>query len=174
MERKLAHCVAVFYAFRTMALLLLLSLMVSNCRYLFHFAVPWAEFRRIYHSLYIVPGSSAPLKRICLGEHNLLLIYDDQRARLWDTKTKQLWRSMGQEKAEELVTQGGWSDLYVVYLIGFYFSKAPFFTLMKNTWERYIPSRDILGTCWRFFWRTRCRYDFIFIFILAQNRRIFY
>jgi WD repeat-containing protein 7 len=42
----------------------------------------------------------------------LLLIYDDQRARLWDTKTKQLWRSMGREKAEELITQGRWSDLY--------------------------------------------------------------
>lgn len=70
-----------------------------------------AGFRCIYHSLHIVPGSSAPLKRICLGGHNLLLIYDDQRARLWDIKTKQLWRSMGLEKAEELLTQGRWSDL---------------------------------------------------------------
>ena len=111
MERTLAHCVAVFYAFRAMALLLLSSLMVSNCGYLSRLHVPRAEFRFIYHSLYIVPGSSVPLKRVCLGGHNLLLIYDDQRARLWDTKTKQLWRSMGLEKAEELITQGRWSDL---------------------------------------------------------------
>ena len=82
-----------------------------------------AGFRCIYHSLYIVPGSSAPLKRICLGGHNLLLIYDDKRARLWDTKTKQLWRSMGLEKAEELITQGRWTDLYVVHPIDFAFLK---------------------------------------------------
>lgn len=173
MERRPAHCVAVFYAFRAMALLLRLPLMVSNCRYLSRSHVPRAEFRHIYHSLYIVPGSSAPLKRICLGEHNLLLIYDDQRARLWDTKTKQLWRSMGREKAEELITQGRWSNLYVVYLIGFKLSEASFLTLMKNTWERYMPSRDFLGTCCRFFWGARCRYDY-FYYSLAQNWWIFY
>jgi hypothetical protein len=125
MERTLAHCVAVFYAFLAMALLLPSSLMVSNCRYLSRFHVPRAECRCICHSLHIIPGCSAPLKRVCLGGHNLLLIYNDQRARLWDTKTKQLWRSMGLEKAEELITQGRWSDLYVFHLIGFTFLKLP-------------------------------------------------
>ena len=129
MERTLAHCGAVFYAFRAMALLLLSSLMVSNCRYLSRFYVLRTGLGCIYYSLYMVPGSSAPLKRICLEGHNLLLIYDDQRARLWDTKTKQLWRSMSLEKAEELITQGRWSDLYVVHLIGFTFLKHPFLRL---------------------------------------------
>jgi len=32
---------------------------------------------------------------------------------------------MGLEKAEELITQGGWSDLYVVHLIGFAILKLP-------------------------------------------------
>lgn len=54
-----------------------------------------------------------------------MLIYNDQRARLWDTQTKELWRSMGLEKAEELITQGGWSDLYVVHLTGLPFSSFP-------------------------------------------------
>jgi WD repeat-containing protein 7 len=67
-----------------------------------------------------------------LGGHNLLLIYDDQRARLWDTKTKELWRSVGLEKAEELITQGGWSDLYVIHLIGFAFLNLFFFALLEN------------------------------------------
>lgn len=173
MERMLAHCVAVFYASRAMALLLLLSLMVSNCGCLSRFHVLWAEFRGIYHSLYIVPGSSAPLKRICLGENNLLLIYDDQRARLWDTKTKQLWRSMALEKAEELITQGRWSDLYVVHLFGFAFLKLSSLRLWR------ILER---GTCLpETFWAPVADSfegpdaGTIYLFrLLAQNLRIFY
>lgn len=63
------------------------------------------------NSLYLIPGSAFPLERICLGEDNILLIYADRRARLWDVKTKEFWRSMGLEKAEELVAQGGWTDV---------------------------------------------------------------
>lgn len=62
-------------------------------------------------SLYVIPGSAASLARICLGGNNLLLLYSDHRARLWDAQTKELWRSMGEDKAEEMFTQGGWSEL---------------------------------------------------------------
>ncbi|KAI0763531.1 WD40 repeat-like protein [Trametes elegans] len=61
-----------------------------------------------YQFVYLVPASAAPLKRICLGEDNLLLVYTDGRARLWDTRTREFWRSMSVEKGEELVHQGGW------------------------------------------------------------------
>jgi len=33
------------------------------------------------------------------------------------------FRASAREKAEELITQGRWSDLYVVHLIGFAFLK---------------------------------------------------
>ena len=59
-------------------------------------------------SVYLIPASAAPLARVCLGEDNLLLIYSDGRARLWDTRTREFWRAMSIEKAEELVQQGGW------------------------------------------------------------------
>jgi WD repeat-containing protein 7 len=58
--------------------------------------------------MYLVPGSEAPLSRICIGEENLLLLYTDGRARLWDTNTLEFWRSMTSQKAEELLDQGGW------------------------------------------------------------------
>jgi hypothetical protein len=64
-------------------------------------------------SLYIVPGSAAPLSRISCAGNNLLLIYADRRGRLWDVKTQEFWRSMGLEKVNELLDQGGWTDLYV-------------------------------------------------------------
>ncbi|RPD74051.1 WD40 repeat-like protein [Lentinus tigrinus ALCF2SS1-7] len=63
-----------------------------------------------YQFVYLVPASAAPLTRLCLGEDNMLLIYGDGRARLWDTRTREFWRSMGVEKAEELVQQGGWHE----------------------------------------------------------------
>lgn len=64
-------------------------------------------------SLYIIPGSAALLCRVCLGGDNLLLVYADHRARLWDVKTQEFWRSMSLEKVDELLDQGGWMDLYV-------------------------------------------------------------
>ncbi|KAJ7726520.1 hypothetical protein B0H16DRAFT_1592489 [Mycena metata] len=66
-----------------------------------------------FQFLYLIPGSAFPLERICLGEDNILLVYADRRARLWDVKTKEFWRSMSLEKAEELVAQGGWTDVSI-------------------------------------------------------------
>ncbi|KAH9480388.1 WD repeat-containing protein 7 [Psilocybe cubensis] len=64
-----------------------------------------------FHFRYLIPGSVAPLKRVCLGGNNLLVIYEDRRARLWDSQTKELWRSFGEDKVEELLSQGGWIDM---------------------------------------------------------------
>ncbi|KAJ7119871.1 hypothetical protein C8R44DRAFT_878257 [Mycena epipterygia] len=66
-----------------------------------------------FQFLYLIPGSAFLLERVCLEEDNILLIYADRRARLWDVKTKEFWRSMGLDKAEELVAQGGWTDVLI-------------------------------------------------------------
>ncbi|OJT12977.1 WD repeat-containing protein 7 [Trametes pubescens] len=66
-----------------------------------------------YQFVYLVPASAAPLRRVCLGENNLLLVYTDGRARLWDTGTREFWRSMSVEKAEELLLQGGWHEWFI-------------------------------------------------------------
>ncbi|KAG8895633.1 hypothetical protein FRB99_000416, partial [Tulasnella sp. 403] len=63
--------------------------------------------------LYLIPGSSSPLERICLGEDNLLLIYADGKARLWDIKSQEIWRSMTRDKADVLLEQGGWFEALV-------------------------------------------------------------
>lgn len=62
------------------------------------------------HSLYLIPPSTSSLMKICLGEDNILLYYMDGRARLWDTKTGELWRSLTWPKADELVGAGGWFE----------------------------------------------------------------
>ncbi|KAG8964046.1 hypothetical protein FRC05_004330 [Tulasnella sp. 425] len=67
--------------------------------------------------LYLIPGATSPLERLCLGEDNLLLIYADaSKARLWDLKTQEFWRSMTKAKAEELLEQGGWFEVFAPLL----------------------------------------------------------
>ena len=65
------------------------------------------------YSMYLIPASIHPLVRVCIGGDNLLLIYGDRHARLWDVKTREFWRAMSVEKADELVGQGGWAEWYV-------------------------------------------------------------
>ncbi|OCH87320.1 hypothetical protein OBBRIDRAFT_889871 [Obba rivulosa] len=60
--------------------------------------------------LYILPASVAPLQKVCIGGDNLLLVYTDHRARLWDARTREFWRSMNMEKADEMLKQGGWVE----------------------------------------------------------------
>ncbi|KAG9122431.1 hypothetical protein FRC07_001177 [Ceratobasidium sp. 392] len=62
--------------------------------------------------LCVIPGSPAPLDRICVGGDNLLLFYSHGLTRLWDMKTHEFWRSMKQNKGEELLDQGGWLEVW--------------------------------------------------------------
>lgn len=64
-------------------------------------------------SLYLIPGAPSRLQRVCIGEDNLLLSYENGTVRLWDVRTKEFWRSMSQDKAQELLQQGGWTELFV-------------------------------------------------------------
>jgi len=60
--------------------------------------------------MYLIPTSMSPLIRVCIGGDNLLLVYGDCHARLWDVKTQEFWRAMTTDKAGELIGQGGWAE----------------------------------------------------------------
>lgn len=64
-------------------------------------------------SLFLIPASMAPLTHIYAGEDSLLACYSDGRARLWDLKTREHWRTMTLEKAEEMVKSGGRNIWYI-------------------------------------------------------------
>ncbi|KAG9008521.1 hypothetical protein FRB94_013134 [Tulasnella sp. JGI-2019a] len=66
-----------------------------------------------FELLYLIPGSSSPLDRICIGGDNLLLLYSDDKGRLWDIKTQEFWRSMTRPRAEELLHEGGWFEAFL-------------------------------------------------------------
>ncbi|PCH40400.1 WD40 repeat-like protein [Wolfiporia cocos MD-104 SS10] len=57
----------------------------------------------------LVPAAAAPLQKVNISGDNLLLLYADGRARLWDTKTMEFWRSMTTAKADEMLSQGAWT-----------------------------------------------------------------
>lgn len=131
------------YAYRKMALSPLSRWMGFNCA--FHATIEsYLPQRLISHliSLYVIPGSPFPLQRVYLGADNLLLTYADHRVRLWDVRTREFWRSMSLDKAEELVAQGGWTELYVYHVIDCFHLVAQFYPGLSHLaqislWERY-------------------------------------
>ncbi|CAE6390945.1 unnamed protein product [Rhizoctonia solani] len=88
----------------------------------------------------IIPGSPAPLDRVCIGGDNLLLFYSHGLARLWDMKTHEFWRSMQQNKGEELLDQGGWFEVPV----GRWEAPRPFHVL--GALQNNISSPDASAT----------------------------
>lgn len=109
LKRKKICYTDVRYASPWMVQLLSSVLMGSSCVFLkslFH-----SQQALTFFSLYLIPGASAKLELLCLGGHNLLLMYADHRCRLWDVRTKEFWRSMSLEKAQEMLDQGGWTRM---------------------------------------------------------------
>ncbi|KIY52426.1 WD40 repeat-like protein [Fistulina hepatica ATCC 64428] len=112
-----------------------------------------------FEILYMLPGSVAPLDRMCLHGDSLLLTYADRRARVWDIKTKEISRSMGVDKAEELIHTGGWTrfgrrlvrvkpDMFLVSTVTFdierFLSEA--MTIIKSISTNKAQTRTILST----------------------------
>lgn len=83
----------------------------ANSRLLFYTLLTLYPF---LDSMYLIPASMYPLLRVCIGGDNLLLIYGDRHARLWDVRTREFWRAMTVDKADEMVHQGGWAEWWVV------------------------------------------------------------
>lgn len=85
-----------------------------------------------FQFLYLIPGSPSPLTRISLGDNNLVLIYGESIARLWDVQTKEFWRSMTVDKAEEMFKQGGWTSLDI----------ASGISISVSQWNTVAPAVD--------------------------------
>ena len=62
-------------------------------------------------SEFLLPGAPSRLVSLSVSPDNLMLVYEDERARLWDMKTKEFWRSMRFDKVAEMLSQGGWRTM---------------------------------------------------------------
>lgn len=52
---------------------------------------------------------------MCLKGDSLLLIYSNEHARLWDARTREFRRALMADKAEEVLLEGGWIQMCVIY-----------------------------------------------------------
>lgn len=62
--------------------------------------------------LHLIPGRNVPLERLAVRADELLLLYTDERARVWDMASQELRRSIGVEQALSLLDDGAgaWSQ----------------------------------------------------------------
>jgi hypothetical protein len=56
-----------------------------------------------------------PLVQVSLRNDDLLLVYEDGLARLWDVKMREFRRSTTADKARELLLGGSWIRWFVLY-----------------------------------------------------------
>ncbi|SPO20149.1 uncharacterized protein UTRI_00545_B [Ustilago trichophora] len=62
-----------------------------------------------FRQLYTVPGRGARLTSLAVRADELLLTYDDNKARVWDLRSQELRRSIATDQAQALVEDGkGW------------------------------------------------------------------
>ncbi|GAK62187.1 uncharacterized protein PAN0_001c0385 [Moesziomyces antarcticus] len=62
-----------------------------------------------FRKLYTVPGRGARLTSLAVRADDLLLTYDDGKARVWDLRSQELRRSIATDQAQALVEDGkGW------------------------------------------------------------------
>src|SRR6266850_135825 len=109
--RKVAHWRGACFAYLVMEQLPSLHWKITACKPFLAMITASPSLNTV--SLFMVPGAPSTLTRICISGDNLLLLYGDDRARLWDVKTLEFWRSMDLVKAKELLGQGSWTELSV-------------------------------------------------------------
>ncbi|CDZ98772.1 FOG: WD40 repeat [Phaffia rhodozyma] len=62
--------------------------------------------------LYIIPGSFSVITKVAFGEgQNILLVYAQGIARIWDGNTLELLRSVDEAQAIKMTSEGGWYEV---------------------------------------------------------------
>lgn len=63
-------------------------------------------------SLYLIPASRGPLRRIFVSGTDILLAYANGKARLWNVETMEFRRSTGLDAADDMLTSASsWKEL---------------------------------------------------------------
>ncbi|KIR99396.1 hypothetical protein L804_03024 [Cryptococcus deuterogattii 2001/935-1] len=59
--------------------------------------------------LFLIPAARSPLRHIYLGNSDILLVYANGKARVWNTETQEFRRSTGLDAAEDMLQAGNWT-----------------------------------------------------------------
>ncbi|ORY34903.1 hypothetical protein BCR39DRAFT_515490 [Naematelia encephala] len=61
--------------------------------------------------LFLIPASRAPLRRVFVGDNDILLAYANGKARVWNVETCEFRRSTGLDAGEEMLSSGQWAEV---------------------------------------------------------------
>lgn len=62
-------------------------------------------------SLFLIPASRGPLRKVFVTGHDVLLAYANGKARLWNVETMEFRRSTGLDAAEDMLSSGAWHEM---------------------------------------------------------------
>lgn len=63
------------------------------------------------NSLFLIPASRGPLRRVFVSGKDVLLAYATGKARLWNVETMEFRRSTGLDAADDMLTSGNWHEM---------------------------------------------------------------
>lgn len=61
--------------------------------------------------LFVIPAARAPMTRIFVGGHSILLAYENAKARVWNFETGEFRRSTGLDAADDMLNAGKWLEV---------------------------------------------------------------
>lgn len=61
--------------------------------------------------LFVIPAARAPMTRIFVGGHSILLAYENAKARVWNFETGEFRRSTGLDAADDMLNLGEWVEV---------------------------------------------------------------
>jgi hypothetical protein len=61
--------------------------------------------------LFLLPAARAPLTRIFAGGKDIMLAYENGKARVWNVETREFRRSTGFDSAEDMLASGHWAEI---------------------------------------------------------------
>jgi hypothetical protein len=62
-------------------------------------------------SLFTIPAARAPLRTVFVGGRDVMLVYANGKARVWNVETREFRRSTGLDAAEEMLQVGDWAEV---------------------------------------------------------------
>lgn len=61
--------------------------------------------------LFLLPAARDPLIRIFIGGKDIMLAYENGKARVWNVETREFRRSTGFDSAEDMLSAGKWAEV---------------------------------------------------------------
>ena len=63
------------------------------------------------HRSFLIPASRDPLRRLFVGGKDIMMVYANGKARVWNVETLEFRRSTALDAAEDMLSAGDWCEM---------------------------------------------------------------